>query len=129
VILNVYDNYVCGSNTFDLAIDVEDAFDLMAEMSYCHQSQIMEWLPWVGCHQMNPPKNLADWKLMFRQRIIHRNRELGIPSNRAIEVFVITAWGTIPTIEQIERDFPNILWDFSSREALKKKLSRWGARN
>ena len=129
VILNVYDNYVCGSNTFDFAVEVEDAFDVMAAMSYCHQSQIMEWLPWVGCHQMSPPKNSDEWKQMLRQRLMHRNRELGIASDRAIEVFVVTAWGSIPSIEQIDRDFPNILWNYSCREKLKAKLIRWGARN
>ena len=35
VILNAYDGYMFGENAFDLAIDVSEAFDLMAEMSWC----------------------------------------------------------------------------------------------
>jgi len=52
VVVNVYDEYMHGANAYDLAVDVEAAFDAITEMAWCHQSQIAEWLPWVGRHQM-----------------------------------------------------------------------------
>ena len=61
VILNVYDGYMFGSTGFDLAIDVEEAFDKVAEMGWQHQSQITEWLPWVGRHDMQAPRTLEEW--------------------------------------------------------------------
>ena len=61
VILNVYDGYQFGTNRHDLALDVEAAFSQLCAMTWCHQSQIAEWLPWVGRHQMTTPKSLADW--------------------------------------------------------------------
>src|SRR5882672_5759964 len=39
-ILNVYDAYMAGTNSHDLAVDVEGAFGKIGEMSFCHQSQI-----------------------------------------------------------------------------------------
>jgi LmbE family N-acetylglucosaminyl deacetylase len=44
VILNTYDGYMAGANAADIVVDVEEAFDLIAEESWCHQSQINEWL-------------------------------------------------------------------------------------
>src|SRR6185369_585193 len=61
VILNVYDGYMSGANSFDFVVDVEDAFPDICRMSWCHQSQIAEWLPWVGRHSMEPPKSPKNW--------------------------------------------------------------------
>ena len=125
VILNVYDSYQSGDNTHDLAVDVEEAFDLMCAMSYCHQSQITEWLPWVGRHRMEPPRSLEEWSRLHRQRLLRRNRELGIRSGRAMEVFTVTAWGEVPALAQILRDFPGLAPEFSNLSALEKRLQRW----
>lgn len=124
-ILNVYDSYMSGENGFDLAVDIEDALDRTSQMSYCHQSQITEWLPWVGRHRMEPPRSLEEWKAMKRQRLLRRNRELGIASERAMEVFTVTAWGELPTVDQLLGDFPNVQRQFSRLEALKNRLKRW----
>jgi LmbE family N-acetylglucosaminyl deacetylase len=125
VILNVYDPYVSGSNQYDLAIDIEDAFPTVCEMTFCHQSQIMEWIPWVGRHNLETPKSLEDWSHTLRQRYQSRNRELGIPSDRMLEVFTVTAWGTVPTYDQITNDFPNIRADLSNLDRLRSRLDRW----
>jgi LmbE family N-acetylglucosaminyl deacetylase len=125
VILNVYDGYMSGANSFDLAIDVEAAFAKICEMSFCHQSQISEWLPWVGRHQMAPPKSLADWSQTLRQRFARRNRELGLRSQRVIEVFTVTSWGTAPSLDQIMDDIPNLLPEASHLDRLQKRLAQW----
>ena len=78
VILNAYDGYMFGENAYDLAIDVTDAFDLVAEMSWCHQSQVTEWLPWVGRHDIDFPKSIEEWKETLKRRFSKRNAELGL---------------------------------------------------
>jgi len=125
VILSVYDDYMAGANAFDLALDVEDAFQKISEMTFCHQSQISEWLPWVGRHQFEPPKDLADWSHGLRKRFLRQNRELGIGSERAHEVFTVTAWGEVPRFEQLLADFPNISSEFSHLQLLNERLSNW----
>ena len=125
VILHVYDGYMSGSNQFDFAIEVEEVFAKICELSFCHRSQIMEWLPWVNRHDLKAPDSLADWTQIMRRRFEKKQRELRISSARALEVFTVTAWGEVPTFEQLERDFPNLAIEASHLDQLKAKLSRW----
>ena len=125
VIVTVYDAYMAGENAFDLAIDVEDAFDTLCEETWCHQSQIVEWLPWVGRHSMPVPRSMEDWRAVLRDRFTRRNRELGLPPSRIHEFFTVTAWGEVPREEQVLRDFPGINAEFSNLEPLRKRLRRW----
>jgi len=125
VIVNVYDGYMFGANAYDLAVDVEEAFDAIAEMTWCHQSQIVEWLPWVGRHSMSPPASLAEWNTTLRERFDRKNRELGIDSPHAMEVFRITAWGTVPTLARLRADFPATGGAASNVAALEQRLRRW----
>ena len=125
VILNVHDSYIHGENASDLAVDVEEVLDVSGELAWCHQSQIREWLPWVGPHQMNVPETLEEWLATMRGRFDRKNRELGLQTDRAMEVFRVTAWGAVPTVEELQRDFPPL---FSSQEdlvPLARRLSRW----
>lgn len=125
VILNVYDGYMFGANAYDFAIDVEAAFPAIGEMTWCHQSQIVEWLPWVGRHNMAPPASLAEWMMTLRARFDRKNRELGIKGASAMEVFRVTAWGTVPTMAQLAADFPNMLPTASNLAALEERLRLW----
>lgn len=125
VILTVYDGYMFGSNPHDLAVDVEEAFDGIAAMSWCHQSQIAEWLPWVGRHQMAPPRDFGEWRDTLRRRFDRKNREVGIASTHAHELFTVTAWGEIPTLEQLVRDIPGVATSASALESLGTRLARW----
>jgi len=125
VILNVYDGYMFGTTGYDLAIDIEEAFTAICEMTWCHQSQIREWLPWVGRHAMRPPASLDEWSLQLRQRFDRKNRELGIASPRATEVFTVTAWGEVPTYEQLITDLPNLMPEASHLDRLRQRLTRW----
>jgi len=125
VIVNVYDGYMFGANAYDLAIDVEEVFQKICEMAYCHQSQIAEWIPWVGRHNMAPPKSFSEWCAILRKRFDRKNRELGIQTSRAVEVFTVTAWGAIPTYEQILTDFPALLPEASNLSSLKERILRW----
>ncbi|BCS32044.1 hypothetical protein TBR22_A12490 [Luteitalea sp. TBR-22] len=124
VIVNVYDGYMFGANAFDIAIDVEDAFETIADMTWCHQSQIAEWLPWVGRHAMAPPASREHWASLLRARFERTGRELGITSGRATEVFRITAWGAVPTLAQLQADFPPFA-PASNLDALERRLRLW----
>jgi LmbE family N-acetylglucosaminyl deacetylase len=125
VVLNVYDGYQFGSTGYDLAVDVEEAFDKVARMSWCHQSQITEWLPWVGRHDMAPPSSILEWQEMLRHRHARQRRELGIDRDRATEVFTVTAWGQVPTVEQLVADFPSLDVPSSRLGPLRQRLDRW----
>jgi LmbE family N-acetylglucosaminyl deacetylase len=125
VILNVYDGYMFGSTGFDLAVDVEEAFDRIAETSWQHQSQITEWLPWVGRHDMDAPRTLEEWTAALRARFQRKNRELGIPTDRATEVFTVTAWGAVPSLDQLLRDLPQVVPEHSHLPRLQQRLDRW----
>jgi LmbE family N-acetylglucosaminyl deacetylase len=128
VILNVYDAYTFGANTYDLAIDVEHAFAKICEMSWCHQSQISEWLPWVGRHNMEAPGSLLDWEQTLRNRFLLKNRELGINSDHAMEVFRLTAWGSVPALETLVLDFPTLDQDRSRLDVLERRIGVWRRR-
>jgi hypothetical protein len=125
VIVNVYDGYMFGANAHDLAVDVEEAFEAIAAMTWCHQSQIAEWLPWVGRHDMAPPASLTEWKQTLRARFDRKNRELAIASPHAVEVFRITAWGAVPTLAQLAADFPPLMESGSNLERLDRRLRQW----
>lgn len=125
VILNTYDGYMAGENAFDLAIDVEECFDVIAEESWQHQSQIREWLPWVGRHGIQAPDSLEAWKPILRRRHRRQARELELPPDRAWEVFTVTAWGRVPAWAELERDFPALRSDDERHERLRRRLARW----
>lgn len=125
VVLNVYDGYMFGANAWDLAVDVEDAFSMICDLTWCHQSQIAEWLPWVGRHNMAPPKSLAEWSKTLRARFDRKNRELGLGTAHAVEVFRVTAWGAVPTLEKLLADFPDVLGKRSDLESLTARLRQW----
>jgi LmbE family N-acetylglucosaminyl deacetylase len=124
-ILTVYDGYMFGSNAYDFAVDVEEAFRKICEMTWCHQSQITEWLPWVGRHNMAPPKNFAEWGQTLRARFDRKNRELGIASPHAFEAFRVTAWGAVPTLDQLVGDFPPFFRESSNITRLEERLKLW----
>jgi hypothetical protein len=125
VILNVYDGYMVGANAWDLAIDVAPAFETIAAMSWCHQSQIREWLPWVGRHRMNPPADLGEWSGELCRRFARQAGDLGVPADRLVEVFTVTAWGEVPSVEQLRRDFPGPAEELMNFPALNARLRRW----
>src|SRR5262249_27669897 len=125
VIVNVYDGYMFGANACDLAVDVEPAFAKICDLTWCHQSQITEWLPWVGRHNMEAPKSAAEWSATLRQRFDRKNRELGLRTDHALELFRITAWGRVPELDPLLEDFPGVLSEASRLDELRSRLALW----
>jgi len=124
VIVNVYDSYTGTDNPHDLAVDVSDAFDLICDMSWCHQSQIAEWLPWVGRHKLEPPASKDHWREILFNRFRRKNRQLGIASDRPLELFTVSAWGETPDFTSFVAGFPNVAPELSNLPLLKKRLER-----
>lgn len=125
VIVTVHDAYMSGENAYDLAVDVEEVFETIVEMTWCHQSQIAEWIPWVGRHSLPAPRSKEDWGRILRAKLRARNREMGLASGRLHEFFTVTAWGEVPDLAQIRADFPGLSDEFCRFEALEKRLKRW----
>ncbi len=76
---------------------------------------------------MEPPKSLEEWTIMLRERFSRRNRSLGLPEATLAEVFRVTGWGALPSLSQIETDFPGIIPGEERRTALQARLKSWGA--
>lgn len=125
VILNTYDTYMTGANAFDLVVDVEEAFEAIQAMTWCHQSQICEWLPWVGRHALAPPASYAEWGRILRRRFQRKSLELGLSTRHAVEVFTVTAWGQVPQAKDLRRDFPNLVRHAASWRRLSARLRHW----
>ncbi len=125
VILNVYDGYMFGANGCDLVVDVEETFELLGRLTWCHQSQIREWLPWVGRHHMDAPATLEEWAATLRARFNRKNRELRLKTEHAVEVFRVTAWGAVPTLDELLGAFPPLLTRASALEPLARRLADW----
>lgn len=125
VIIAVYDGYMFGANTHDLAVDVEEAFETVCAMTWCHQSQIKEWLPWVGRHHMDVPRDAGEWRATLRRRFDRKNRELNIRSPHAMEVFTVTAWGEIPQTDRLLSELPGLCLEASHVDSLRERLTRW----
>jgi len=125
VILTVYDGYMLGANSFDLAVDVEAAWEKIVAMSWCHASQVKEWLPWVGRHGAWASATEAEWAGTLRQRFERKSRALGIRSSRAVEVFQVTAWGEVPEFDRLVADFPPLLTEAGNLSALRERLAQW----
>lgn len=62
---------------------------------------------------------------MLRQRFFRRNQELGLGKHPLAEVFTVTAWGEVPTLEQLQQDFPALLRTPAARRRLAARLQRW----
>ncbi|MBM3822406.1 MAG: PIG-L family deacetylase [Verrucomicrobia bacterium] len=127
VILTTYDAYMAGANAYDLAIETEPVFDLVASLTWCHQSQISEWLPWVGRHSMSKPGSREDWNRTLRERVIRQNRDLGMNHRRATEVFSLTAWGAVPTLQKLQADMPFLRLSQPAAKRLARQLAAWGS--
>jgi hypothetical protein len=75
---------------------------------------------------MSPPASLTEWTQTLRARFDRKNRELGLSTAHAVEVFRITAWGAVPKLPQLLADFPPLLTEASAVERLKQRLELWG---
>ncbi|MCH2174738.1 MAG: PIG-L family deacetylase [Lentisphaeria bacterium] len=127
VIINFVDTYQISHCECDLGIDISEVVDIVISASYCHKSQICEWLPWIGQHIDEPPKSLEDWKNIYLKRMKTIGRQMGYSKKQIIEGFILTSWGRIPKLKELLLDFPESLVFPHDLKLFKRKLDYFGA--
>lgn len=125
VILNTYDGYLATGHQFDLAVNITSVVELAADMAWCHQSQLSEWLPWVDRHAMEVSPDSNSWRRQFAERMAHRQEVLGIPVPGLFELFQVSAWGAVPAFSDLLRDFPELTLEAMNSDQLRARLTRW----
>lgn len=125
VILNTFDGYLAAGHRHDLAVEIGEVCDAAADMAWCHESQLQEWLPWVDRHHMTVSSDGKAWREQYRSVVSRRTRALNLPAGGLYEVFQVTAWGALPTIETLVRDIPGLDCEASVLAALGERLGRW----
>jgi LmbE family N-acetylglucosaminyl deacetylase len=125
VILTVHDGYMFGAGSFDLAVNVEPALDVVVDCSWCHQSQVCEWLPWVDGGR-EAPQNKEEWRGVLKGLAAKLKRQIGLPDHfPTAQIFTVTAWGTVPPLSQLEADLPNLITPSAVRDKLAARLALW----
>jgi len=74
---------------------------------------------------MDPPKSPADWAKILRARFDRKHRELGLATKHALEVFTVSAWGEVPSPDDLLADLPVFCAESSNLERLKSRLNAW----
>ena len=104
----------------DIAIDITSVFEQKIDALDAHQSQVYEWLPWIGGYADQVPKNAADRrKWLATNRVVKitpevkKSLELWYGKEKAAQVkhaeaFEICEYGTQPSEDDIRRLFPMI---------------------
>ncbi|MBK5278943.1 MAG: PIG-L family deacetylase [Bacteroidia bacterium] len=104
----------------DIAIDVTSVFDQKIDALEAHQSQVYEWLPWIGGYADQVPKDPAErkkWLATNRAIVItpevRKSLERWYGKEKAAqvkhaEVFEICEYGKQPSEEDIRKLFPMI---------------------
>lgn len=127
VILNTYDGYMAGGHGHDLAIDITEVADQVADLAWCHESQLREWLPWIDRHNIAVPSDPLGWRVQFRELDGSTEGGAGNRTSGTYEVFWVTAWGVVPTLERLLAEFPGISPEASRLERLGRRLAGWRA--
>ena len=104
----------------DIAIDISAVFEQKINALDAHESQVYEWLPWIGHYSEQVPKNKSDRKIWLAQsrsvvitpevkstlvKWYGRDRAEVI---KHAEAFQICEYGAQPSNEEIKKLFPMI---------------------
>lgn len=102
----------------DIAIDITSVFDQKIHAVSAHESQVYEWLPWIGGYANEVPKNPEERKKWLAKRYdvklsadVRKALELWYGKEKATlvkyaEAFEICEYGTQPKEEDLRRLFP-----------------------
>jgi LmbE family N-acetylglucosaminyl deacetylase len=102
----------------DIAVDITSVYDQKINALSAHESQVYEWLPWIGGYLNEVPKNPADRKKWLAARSVvpitpevRKSLEQWYGKEKAssvknAEAFEICEYGTQPKEEDIRRLFP-----------------------
>ncbi len=102
----------------DITVDISSVFDKKVYALDAHQSQVYEWLPWIGGYAAEVPASPADRLTWLRKRIAEpitpdflKSLEKWYGKERAAKVknaeaFEICEYGVQPDANEIKRLFP-----------------------
>lgn len=102
----------------DIAIDITSVFDQKIHAVSAHESQVYEWLPWIGGYYNEVPNNAEDRKKWLAKRYdvklsaeVRQTLEQWYGKEKAAlvkyaEAFEICEYGTQPKEEDLRRLFP-----------------------
>jgi LmbE family N-acetylglucosaminyl deacetylase len=129
VILHAFDGYQGSGGGADFGINVTEVMDVIAEESWCHQSQIREWLPWVARHGIEPPADLASWTRQLSGRMSRETARLAnafpIATGQVLETFTVSGWGSVADVGRLEIDFPGFQWSLGGRDQVLRRQAGW----
>ncbi len=102
----------------DITVDISSVFDKKVFALDAHQSQVYEWLPWIGGYAAEVPASPADRLAWLGKRIAEpitpdflKSLEKWYGKERAVKVknaeaFEICEYGVQPNTNEIKRLFP-----------------------
>ncbi len=104
----------------DIAVDITSVYEQKVSALDAHQSQVYEWLPWIGHYLDQVPAGNADRKKWLTKKIavnitpeVRKSLEAGYGKEKAMQVqhaeaFEICEYGAQPNAEEIRRLFPMV---------------------
>jgi LmbE family N-acetylglucosaminyl deacetylase len=115
-----YQDHFQRPNPFrpDIAVDISSTFDKKIAALDAHQSQMYEWLPWIGHYLDQVPSSETDRIKWLTERVtrpispeIHASLVKWYSADRAsavkhVEAFEICEYGSQPSNSEIQRLFP-----------------------
>lgn len=103
IIINLDDNYI-SDDDYHISVDISSVYEKKLQMLLCHESQVLEWLPWTN----GSTRKIAEEEFVknLHKRHDSTNRVHGKCDNIPREYFCITQWSKTATMDDIKKIFP-----------------------
>jgi LmbE family N-acetylglucosaminyl deacetylase len=106
LVINVDDPYAADEEQpYHISNYIDKVYNDKVEMALCHESQILEWLPFNGGQDGNI--SVESWKEKFIKRHKWMNKRYGVNDELFREYFRFTSWGRGVSRKDIEVLFPD----------------------
>jgi LmbE family N-acetylglucosaminyl deacetylase len=103
--INVDDVYLSEATGGDvIRQDISSVYDTKLQMAMCHESQVLEWLPWTGGRDTPMTPGEAAERFALRHKLVAER--YGYADAAPSEFFRVTRWGRAPEAGELERLFP-----------------------
>lgn len=103
LIVNLDDGYN-REGSYDLCQDISTVYPAKERMALCHESQVLEWLPWLQGHDQPITRDQAAAAL--RQRHSEMNARYGRDDAVPREYYRVTRWARSPEPGELDALFP-----------------------
>jgi LmbE family N-acetylglucosaminyl deacetylase len=109
LVINVDDPYI-GTGGADIRQNISDVYDTKLKMTLCHESQVLEWLPYNGGWATDGATP-QQWTERLRLRHLATNQRYGCGDNVMSEFFLLTRWGRTARDGELDLLFPRQMGD------------------